>query len=315
MRIPSFFLILIYTSSLGCAAVGNFFLPPHSKSDKGDPELTCLYLEKISGGTEFAPILAAGAAAGIGFLVDRVAASVEEEASRYNASYSARARSTLILDTGGVKFNSLRLVRFHGEEVSRGCKDLQSHRRINDAIPVSYPEKALELIILIKSGRSGSLVHELKASKITINKTKAKVREVKWFVPWSWWMLLHRREAMVDLKTTIKLSAMVQSSEGLKPVDLIASDLKLGKFNLDKDLYDVEIKDSSSGWFAFPSVDSSKEQGKLMPITASVSLTEADDLGDVIGKAGKKITENKQAIVNVILESLETNKGTSGQTP
>lgn len=308
------FLGILCFSFSSCAAVGNFFVPKHSKSDYQEPELSCIYLEEIASKTEALPLLTAAASVAAGILVDRVAKAVEKEGERYKASYSARVRDKFYKispdmfgnDQKKRTFNTIRFVRFQGdnlstltekgEKVSKSCEDLQTVMSTAENTAI-----AMELILDVSLDEDAE-AYEIKPSNLTIKKTKAKVKSWKGYMPWSWWMWFDSSQGKVDLKASVTLSAIGKSKEGLEPVDVIAVDIPLGKRDLNEKIINVDIKDGTSGWFIMPAVQNKLD---LLPVTVSVTVSESDEIGDVIGNAAKQISENKKQITNVILDSLK----------
>src|SRR5205823_14688700 len=153
------------------------------------------------------PIVGLAASAAIGLLVDRVAQGIKQEATRYKASYSARQRSNLyIFDNTQVrwKFSEIRLVRYQGTPKHPvGKADCQDWK-------TQVPEgvvKASEVKIKLQPSENNKAL-ELIPTEITLHRTKAKVRSVRWYVPWSWWMLLDDTSGQVDLNIKISISVL-----------------------------------------------------------------------------------------------------------
>lgn len=282
--------LLTFASAAGCAEVGNFFVPPHPNSDFGDPSKACLYLTpEPKPATEMPAIGGVVATAAIGYLIDRTAAAIKDEAKRYQSSYSAR-ETNVLGNTEAEQWKQLTFVRYLGEKAAtKKCKELDPAN--------TELEKAVQLEAELTTGQTP----EIRVTKLTLNKTKAKVASVRWFVPWSWWMLLDRSSQKVDLKATVVMSAIVKTDKGSQSKDIVSADLPLGKHNLDdKNIGSaLPINDVSSGPFVLPQSESG------LRTTVTITVTESNELGDTIGDAAKKVSDNKQAITNFVLGELK----------
>ncbi|HMX90931.1 MAG TPA: hypothetical protein PLY42_06180 [Nitrospira sp.] len=296
--------ILVILLSLGCAEMGNFFVPPHKKSDYGDQSKECLYLTVPPAKAEAAFPAALLATAAVGLLVDRTAAAIKKESERYKASYSARETKDLLImkdaSTTVLNWDTLTFVRYLGKDAkNRTCADLKNDPSV---------EKAVEFISKVDRDKS-----EITAESLTLNKTKAKVASTRWFVPWSWWMLIDRSSEKVELKATVVMSAIAQTEKGSQPKDIISADLPLGKYDLDDDVSAKPIKDVSSGPFVIPALECKATPCTGPKTTVTVTLTESNDLGDILGDASKKVTDNKQSIINFVLEQLKIESPKNGK--
>ena len=103
-----------------------------------------------------------------------------------------------------------------------------------------------------------------------------------------------------------KIGGLKEKKSGeIKSIDLMRVDLPFGKRNLD-DKTDRKVDHIASGWIAAPQFDTSGlEAGQLFaPVTITVTITETDELGDPIGEASKKVSENKEKILAELLKAL-----------
>jgi len=301
--------ILIFTLTTGCAEIGNFFVPPHSHSDHDNASKTCLYLTglPVSEGTatlEAAPAIAGiAASAAMGYLVDRTASAIKDESKRYQASYSARDSRDLAAVQGGSTeylWNTLTLIRYLGDDLGK-----QTCAQISELKEEQQPEKAVQLVAELVTQPAP----EIKVRSLILNKTKAKVASVRWFIPWSWWMLVDRSNQRVDMKATVTLSAILQTEKGPQSKDIISADIPLGKFKLKDNSQEIQINDASSGPFILPSLGCSNCKG--LHTTATITISESNELGDIIAEASKKVSENKQSITNLVLGELKIAPPTS----
>lgn len=291
---------IAYASTIGCAEIGNFFIPPHSSSDYGGDSKTCLYLLPKPSNNEALPAVAGiAASAAIGVLVDRTAAAIKQESTRYQASYSARATRALVSinasGTPSYSWDTLKFVRYLGKSTMT-CDELDSLG--DQQIKTNNLERAIQLEAKLIREPAPEIVIQT----LDLNKAKAKVASSRWFVPWSWWMLLDRSAEMVDLKATVTLSALVKTENGSQSKDIVSADLPLGKHKLPVKIDNV--KDVSTGPFVLPNPGCGKSCSDLLT-TATVTITESNELGDIIGDASKKVADNKQSIVNFVLKELK----------
>ncbi|GJL65865.1 MAG: hypothetical protein NPIRA05_08360 [Nitrospirales bacterium] len=259
----------------------------------------------------------------IGLVVDQMAKGIEEEASRYKASYSAKKMDTIYVRGQNSRKNILTIIRYQGDELmtERQADPTYPNRELPkkklscaeiDKKPNETKKtlKSVELEIEIK--RDGARkAYQLKPKKITLKRTKAKVKAFRWLVPWSWWMALDKSEGVIELNAKVVLTALIKDKDKIKTVDLIAADLPLGKFNLDKDIIEVEIDDVVSDWFFIPDYDSKDTDFGNRPFIARVTLEESDDFGDILGKVAKGVSDRKKDIINVIIDSGGINGGTA----
>ncbi|MCH7651005.1 MAG: hypothetical protein IIA63_07585 [Nitrospinae bacterium] len=310
--------IFIFSLS-GCAAIGNFFIPPHPNSDGNDQERVCLYLDKPElltpdgDAKALVGVAAVGVTAIAGLLIDRVAEGIEQESSRYKSSYSARNLDNLYKKEQNQvlrKFTELNLVRFEGQKIVKDtCNDLRGKSK--EDLKRLDLVKSLELTIEITK-HSITSAYELKPTKLRLKKTKAKVSDTRWYLPWTWWMYLDKSTGKIDMIATVSISIVVKAKEVAKTQDIIKVDLPLlKKASLDENFENFEIKDISSGWFMLPDADFSATQS--VPVTVNVTITESDDIGDTIGKVAKKVSENKETVVNFIHKEFKIEKDESSK--
>lgn len=303
--------ILAFAATVGCAELGNFFVPPHPNSDFGDPSKACLYLKGPAvtkrpkpdeKGEKALPAIAGiAASAAIGYLVDRTASAIKNESNRYQSSYSARHTKNLVYIQGDQEketaylWNTLTFVRYLGDITrTKTCEELES-------LPTEQgQEKAFELVAMLITEPTP----EIKVNSVTLHKTKAKVASLKWYIPWSWWMTFDRSSQKVDLKATVTLSTIIHKGKGRESKDIISADLPLGKHKLTDAVQQLTVTDVTSGPFVLPNPECGYGCEDLRT-TATITVTESNELGDVIGDASKKLTDNKQSINNFILEHLK----------
>jgi hypothetical protein len=108
------------------------------------------------------------------------------------------------------------------------------------------------------------------------------------------------------------LSTIVFGRDGIQPADLLLVDLPLGAIDLNKGTQVSALNIQAPGWFVVPiarekAADLSESPPPInltdgAPLSVTISIEEADDLGDVIKKGAEKMGENKSKIVEVILE-------------
>ena len=94
------------------------------------------------------------------------------------------------------------------------------------------------------------------------------------------------------------------TEKGPQSKDIISADLPLGKHLLKDAIQTLDIKDVSTGPFVLPN-PGCKPACSGLHTTATITITESNELGDIIGDASKKVADNKQSIVNFVLEQLK----------
>jgi hypothetical protein len=332
--------LLIFFLS-GCSATGDFFVPPHPKSDFRAPEKTCIYI-KDTGSPKFA-MTGMAASAAIGFIVDRIADGVEEEAGRYKTSYSSRTTFSLFEEAPGNTFNptldSFELVRWIGkmakEKTCSGIEELFDEKDKTRTVTEKSTQKEIveqllrkkeveNKVVLEEAMRISFNMHsknypiwEVTGDYILLGKTRAKVSEPQILVPWSWWLPLSKSSGKIDLNATLAIGGVITTKDGLKHSDFIKVDMPLGKkFELADEegkFNKIDISDVTSGYFVIPGPKTKDDDKNVVPITLSLTINESDALGDLIGKGSKKISDNKQQIINFSLEKfglpVENDKG------
>jgi len=319
---------LFLISQVGCSVLGDVVIPPHPKSAATDPELICLILkppkeEEVRPPDGFLPLVVPGVATAVavigGVLIDQAGKAIKTEGERYKASYSARTTDFLLKATKPgarptLNIKSITLVRYYGKDtpMNWGCKDPPS----GDYKALTFEAEFLTFLPKYplpkeKEKNQDQLqdhgLLQLQATGLSLARTKAKVPSPRWFLPWSWWMFFDRSAQKIDINANVAMTVMAQEKKDseIKPVDLMRVDLPLGKRNLD-DKTDWKVDHIASGWIAAPQFDTSGlAAGQLFaPVTITVTITETDELGDPIGEASKKVSENKEKILAELLKAL-----------
>lgn len=357
MRLLGIGLALVVLSHGGCAAVGDFFVPRHNASGILGPDLSCITIHRAE---VKAGVLAPLAAVAAGFLVDKAAAAIQDEANRYKASYSATAKTKFV--EGGQVIQDLVFTRWRVKQGSlTSCQDLetatvkqgeaenyeamsrdhlqraanpnsteaargdfrneaqvyalsaQKKRNESETISKALGASALfNLVLRVEEVLGQRTVYQLNPVRLSVIGVKAKVRAISYFKPWSWWMALDNKSGIVELKAKVALSTIVIGKEGAKPTELLLVDLPLGEIDLNKDTKVKALNIQPPGWFILPIAGERDTNSSVspthitvldgVPVSVTVSIEEADDLGDVLKKGAEKIGENKSKIVEVILD-------------
>ncbi|MDR4484361.1 MAG: hypothetical protein R3B95_14320 [Nitrospirales bacterium] len=316
-------LLIITLSVLGCSTLGNVVVPPHPNSDLREKEKVCIY-QSLEAQKKAIPAIVA--AAGVGLLVDRIAEGIKEEAGRYKTSYSGRKTFRLFLDSPGKEMNpaidTFELVRWVGKEMqNKSCKEIEalfspeeklSPKTKNHLLRIKKDEKDQTVIeetirVGFKFSAINQPIWEVTGDYLLLGKTKAKVSQPKIWAPWTWWLYLSDSAGKIDLSATLAIGGVITTKDGVKHSEFLKTDMPLAK---NVDLHDVDeepnqigIKDVTSGYFVIPASNKgSQDEKDRVPMTLSLTINESDDIGDLIAKGSKKVSENKQQIINFSLE-------------
>jgi hypothetical protein len=286
----------------GCSSLGNALIPPHQNSDFRDPDLTCLTFKYSDAREEFGEeLLAQGAGAVIGWTIDQAAKVIEKEGGRYKATFSGRDSTELYhISQDGMKIRQklleVRLTRYHGQEFVNGCQA---------DIPADLKAFDFSADISINEGKNAI---ELRPKELVIYKTKAKVPGLSLW-PHTWWRILDGNTGKVDYSARIVMVAVSESQAGVNQEELMKVDVPLGRYTLAKDPRTVKLSGVSSGWAPLPRVKRGAAKAVSgLPISITISITEANFLGDVLADASTKVSDSKDRITNKIVKLLNLEK-------
>lgn len=296
-RITSALLPLAGFVLAGCSGLGNFVVPAHPLSShrtKGRPTLAFLQDPPGSATRAFVPSVSQLESA-VGYVVRGVERAIESESKRYRATYSARVSGNLCRATEGSP-PSPTTCWLHFERPSEvGEASFSFVARLEctvggDALRV-IPESA-------RFRRSKSKVAAPSFRSLWPNYWLASVV----LLPWSWF---DRDLTRVDTSVRITLEAVVRGRNAL----VGAVDLPLGKIDLSEVSDDgrkfspSELKGLASPYLALPTRGDGKGLSSL-PLNVTVTVTESNDLGDVIGRAATRLAERRDDLSERLLQLL-----------
>lgn len=267
----------------GCATIGDALVWPHQNSGVRNNELVCLYAS-VPMGFLPPPLLAPIVGAGAGFLIDQTAKAIDRESKRYKATYSARLSDYLLYhiksDQTTQRVTGFRLVRYAGTPKVDQCQNVGD----GSPEPTLIFDADFEMSMNLEAIR-------IVPTHFSMNKAKAKVSAMG-------------GELQVNVQVT--LSAVAQTKDGSGLVNIAQIDYPMGTINLNEriDRTRSQLTHLASGWYALPSFKQPRENGKFVPFTLTVTVIEADDLGDVIAKGATTLAEQRSKILPELLKAL-----------
>jgi hypothetical protein len=295
----SFFALFASLAAVGCAGLGNVVVHNHPNSlveTAGVPTLTieeatagCPESKDVAG--KAAVAVAPIAAKAVELAADQLISAIEKESKRYGATYSARASTMLY----------------------QRCKD-GSYRQVATRFtfrrPVADDGIAFEL--------SGDLVVSNEASvlrivptHLRIEKTKAKVA---WFSAWPWhwpsdvvlgpWQLADPDIRKVDFNASISVEAIAVRGNTVSASRVGPYPIPLGKFAITGtpivDEQKADLAAAASPYLPLPLVEA--PYGLAANVT--VSIEEANSLGDPIKDAAEKAREKRDGWVEKLIDAI-----------
>ena len=315
--VRNWILILAAANMVGCAAIGDFAVPPHHNSEAESPDAVCVTFipakkEEVAAALLLAPIAEAAAK----FAIDQTAKAIEKESKRYSVTYSGRTSDELFTvakvetttnDAGksvdravpGLQIGGLRVTRLYGKGVEKsGC-----------AAPLlgdPKPENVMDFEAVLEVSAQKDAIR-IVPTAFSMTKAKGKVAAPRPYVPWSWWMWLDSSRGKVDVDIQVDLSVIAMTKTGRSPVDLGKFDVPIGKLSLDQPVSKNlrQLQHLASGWIPLPDIQAPATVGATYgPVDLIVTVIEADDLGDVIAKGAAKLEDNKDKAVTGLLSAL-----------
>lgn len=306
--------------SVGCQAVGDAFIPHHPASyvQKGCSTSVALQRSKYvpieikneatnkPAGKGILPFAGMPAVASV--VVDQAVKTAETEAKKYNAVYSARTSDYFNSTNGGTNETIQTII------VERKCST-------NTVFKF-----AMTLVPDLTNG-----VFRIRPEQVVINKTASKnfapglPREWKdlWqYAPWKWpgniisivWWGLDDSISKVDFNVHVVIESIGfnEKHEGKNNV-LCALNFPLGKRNIGDIAIGLNDIRNNMKTSQLSTIDSGfiplRDPGtnvldKAMPLNVTVTVTEGNDLGDIIGKGATELSKNKDSIVKKIVEAV-----------
>lgn len=266
----------------GCASLWNELIPAHPNSNFRDSDLICLKPraapQEKSMTFGIAQSLAGGA-------IDLLSKGIERESKRYSATYSARHSDHLLTKANdGKVFPRVASVVF---------------ARFTGPLPTECPAAAEmaghdpAVLFEVEFEFHDDGVIRLVPKQVIYQRAKAKV---------------FRWKGELDISFQVALSGIATAKDDKRTlVEFAKADFPVGKIKLAKKLEKTknELDHLASGWFLLP-IDAAKSTpGDFAPFTAMVTVIEANELGDVIGRGAKSLTDHKADLVKRVLDALE----------
>ena len=160
----------------------------------------------------------------------------------------------------------------------------------------------VELADTPSAAGSGQLATALRIvpKEFAVRFTKAKV---SWF------------KNKVDMAVQMTLTTLLADETGvIRQADIAKADFPLGKLTLPRGgaetvLKENELRHLISGWHQLPMlktplVPADKGTFKVGLLNISATVVESDDLGDVIAKGSKAVSDNRDKLIDAILNGI-----------
>lgn len=290
--------ILSATLALALAGCGhtNGLLPKNDESMVLENEVLCLATkappeELAVESLILVPLVKAGA----GFVIDKVAGAIEQESKLYKATYTARLPDKLLVSykTDGsaeqkikLRFNEITFARYAGDPKVTNCAN------------AGTAEPAMRFTVRLNAdSQEGNF--RITPKEFKFQQSRAKVA--------AW-------DNKLDVNVQLQMLAILTDKEGRKTSSDVAKvDFPMGRVPIGKHYVADEnrLKSLASGWIPLPAYP--KPVGTNKPaapidfgaITITVTVIESDNLGDVLAKGSKSIRDDKDKLIDKLLDKLE----------
>ncbi len=302
----------------GCSSVGNVLIPTHPRSAlQGDKYvltvgITPSPLTKAADGAPTSAVAvakggpgAALAVAAVDFVLDEVQKGIEKEAKRYSATYSARTKTQLSLSAAVTPTST----KF---EVIGSPKWLLEAKR-GDALALSAD---------IHWNQDGSAFY-IVPTKFSFSGAGSKIASAglpySLIMPWRWPAMLSVGVLKIFgqdkyFKPDVNIQLQVEALTAGKSSTLGVVDFPMGKVSLGTDYIlttnnvktsgDLRLASLESPWLPMPALQAKQGGDIIVPLNITLTVMEANDLGDVIAKGAEKAKEKKEDAAKSILEKL-----------
>lgn len=298
-------LLVIALSVSGCASFIGAVIPAHSKSKKESPSVVCVTIGNVPVPTAAPAIVAALAPVIVGVFVDQVIKGLEQESKAYTASYSGRSSSHLYRRSAGSDpsqhARDLTIIRYFGQDAT----DCAPPEPKQDKVKLSEFAARIQLI----QGDGDYRMIQLVPTRFQLEGTKAKVSAFR---------------SQVDINAQVTLASFVARKSGsatpeaIERVELIKADFPIGRVDLDRpvSMTEAQLAHLKTDLVPLPMVTlggappgggqgaAAQRLSLFLPVNATMTIMEADDFGDVIGDTAKKLSENRQKVLEGILKTL-----------
>ncbi len=303
---------LIATMS-GCAAIGNFFLPPHKNTGKDDGTLR-VFVDCDAKATKF------GIDTGIGVALKILAAGLNKEGKRYNNQMSAQT-SHLLVDKSCKGPTRLHILVLNPEDkddselTQKSIARSQASGTKADLSPKGiqierYREKAWFAATFVAEPEDDAASMRLDLTSLEIRKAQAKAAALPtstWSGVWGYlwpWMWIYELVGLfpgVDVReiaytVEISMEGVHRSSSSVAAVPLGKTKISLGKYREFPATIDLRSTPADQRTlFAWPN-----DKMKPMAINVTVQLTQENAAGKAWTTLGGLIGDNSSDITKGI---------------
>jgi hypothetical protein len=241
--------------------------------------------------TAVAGISTALLAEAVPIVIGLVQQGVAVESTRYAATYSSRTPALLYQ-----------------------CRAKKPDPRIHALRFLRKDPKGRELLrldVAIHLTRDASALY-LEPLAFRVSKTRSKVAFASYW-PWHWpaslvwalWFAADRDIAVVDFNAQVRVDAIAEEKQQRVVFSVGSADIPLGRKPIWRLEGDTPLAGAPpSAWMPLPKLDCAMN-GVALPATFTVTIMEANDLGDVIAQGAAKFREKQDAIARRIQQSLE----------
>ncbi len=270
--------VLIFClASTGCTSITNFVVTPHPKSLR-EGRLT-IAVDCEPDPAAFGPALLAPVA---GLIVEGAKKLIKAEAKQYETSYSAVRHfewAVTRCPVSGTREDWLDLSASLTVSANQAGARLTNIRVTPRAVKSKVAGLSLPATIWKTPGLS--VAERLNA-------------QVGYLWPWMWLHTLYGQLIdsgvyETDISLRMRFDAVVDGEKKRTNAKLAELDIQYGKFDITREAEDRQFE---TGWFPTPLSRTSP-----VPTTLTVTIMEANELGDMIGKGADLIDDKKESIV------------------
>lgn len=268
---------------IGCGHTSGI-LPKNDSSLITEHEVLCLETRKSPDEAAVASLLLAPLVkAGAGFVIDKLSGAIETESKLYKATYTARLPEKLFVVTPDskirLKFDEITLSRFAGDPKVTSCANTSTAKPAMRFTVELNPDPA-----------EGNF--RLTPKELEYRQSRAKIA--------AW-------DNKLDVNVQLQMVALAPDKDGKKSSTEVAKvDFPLGRVPVGTEYRasPEQLKPLASGWFSLPSF-TKPATGQFGAITLTLTVMESDNLGDVLAKGAKSIRDDKDKLVEKLLEKLD----------
>jgi len=268
---------------VGCGHTSGL-LPKNESSLITEHEVLCLETRKSPDEAAVASLLLAPLVkAGAGFAIDKLSGAIETESKLYKATYTARLPEKLLTVTPDskirLKFDEITLSRFAGDPKVTSCANTASAKPAMRFTVQLNPDPA-----------EGNF--RLTPKELEYRQSRAKIA--------AW-------DNKLDVNVQLQIVALAADKDGKKSSTEVAKvDFPLGRVPVGTEYKASpdQLRPLASGWFALPSF-TKPAAGNFGAVTLTLTVMEADNLGDVLARGAKSVRDDKEKLVEKLLEKLD----------